>query len=523
MVSEKSSVHPVFRFRPSGLALCLWAGIVFGTVAQPSTKFVLHKMDSLINQEFEEIQPITSRDGKTLYFVRSLNPRNEGGKDSGQDIWMAAKTGDTTWAKAENLGLPINNRENNGIIGISGDGNTLYVSNEYLKKKMDPGISFSTRGPDGKWTLPAALPIKNFTIQKGYLGGYWCRDEKTLLLTMKSEGSIGREDLYVSFREADGTWSKPLNLGNTVNTVGFEISPFYMEEDSMLYFGSNAHEGSGDVDIFRSKRLDDTWTKWSKPENLGTFFNGEGFDAYFYISKVDSTIYLAKENPENNYTDLYFTHLRNLKESLRRQAEKKKKGSDNNVLAADRGINPNSPAGRAAKDAEEQRKAEEELNRRTRVRIKDFDNVLFDFAKYDLRPEGRMRLDKLFDYMQTNPTVGVELIGHADSIDTELVNLILSVKRSEECKQYLINKGISKRRILTHGFGKQLPASTNLTEEGRQLNRRCEINVLPDSKAPLKYEFKDTPPEEPAGEPAGKPRKPAPKPGKKSKAPAGKK
>jgi hypothetical protein len=72
----------------------------------------------------------------------------------------------------------------------------------------------------------------------------------------------------------------------------------------------------------------------------------------------------------------------------------------------------------------------------------------------------------------------------------ELVNLILSVKRSEECKQYLINKGISKRRILTHGFGKQLPTTTNLTEEGRQLNRRCEINILPDNRAKLKLEFK---------------------------------
>ena len=92
--------------------------------------------------------------------------------------------------------------------------------------------------------------------------------------------------------------------------------------------------------------------------------------------------------------------------------------------------------------------------------------------------------------MTSNPTVGVELIGHADSIDTELVNLILSVKRSEECKQYLINKGISKRRILTHGFGKQLPTSTNRTDEGRQLNRRCEINILPDNKAKGRLDYK---------------------------------
>lgn len=478
--------------RKKNLVKCF--GLVFSLLAmaayaQPKKDFVLHKMDSSINNEFEEIQPILTRDGQTMYFVRSLNPKNEGGKDSGQDIWVAKKTGDTTWSKPESIGFPINNKENNGILGVSTDGKTIFISNEYLKKKMDPGVSVSTRGEDGQWSAPTILDIKDFTIQKGYLGGYWMRDEKSMLLTMKSEGAIGREDLYVTFKEQDGSWSKPKNLGNTINTVGFEISPFYSEEDSILYFASNGHEGSGDADLFRSRRLDPSWTKWSKPENLGPFFNGEGFDAYMFISVRDSTIYLAKENPDNNFTDLYYTHLSNLKEALRRQAEKKKKG-DNNVASNKEGPNPNTPAGKAAREAEDQRKAEEELNKRERIIIKDFDNVLFDFAKYDLRPEGRKRLDKLYDYMQTNPTVGVELIGHADSIDTELVNLILSVKRSEECKQYLINKGMSKRRILTHGFGKQLPFSTNRTEEGRQLNRRCEINVLPDNRAKLKMEFK---------------------------------
>lgn len=504
----------MLNFKTIGPLFAFFFVLGFVAIAQPNKDFVLHKLDTNINLDYEEIQPILTRDGQSMYFVRSLNPRNSGGKDSGQDIWFAKKTGDTTWSRAENLGLPINNKENNGIIGISSDGKSMLISNVYLKKKMDPGISMSTKGDDGVWSVPVSLVIKDFTIQRGYLGGYWLKDEKTILLTMKSDAAVGREDLYVTFKEQDGTWSKPKNLSNTINSVGFEISPFYMEEDSMLYFASNGHEGSGDADIFRAKRLDESWTKWTKPENLGSFFNGEGFDAYFFISGTDSTIYLAKENPDNNYTDLYYTHLSNLKESLKRQGEKKKKG-DNSVASNKEGPNPNSPAGRAAKEAEEQRKAEEELNKRERITIKDFDNVLFDFAKYDLRPEGRKRLDKLSDYLETNPSVGVELIGHADSIDTELVNLILSVKRSEECKQYLINKGISKRRILTHGFGKQLPLSTNRTEEGRQLNRRCEINVLPDNRAKLKLEFKPATMGDETGDNLKAKQKPKPKPKKK--------
>jgi OOP family OmpA-OmpF porin len=482
------TMNPQKTMRNLIIAGVFMLGAVLTSSGQTPKNYKLYRMDTAVNNDFEEIQPLTSRDGQTLYFVRSRNPKNVGGKEAGQDIWVSKRTGDTTWTAPKNIGKPVNNKENNGILGISSDGKGMLISNVYMKKKMDPGFSLSMLGDTGSWGVPINQIAKDFTIQKGYLGGYWCKDEKTLILTMKSTSSVGKEDLYVTFREADGTWSQPLHMGKDINSLGFEISPFYSEEDSMLYFASNGQDGMGDADIYRSKRLDETWTKWSKPENLGPFFNGEGFDAYFYISKADSTIYLAKENPENNFTDLYYTHLSNLKEALRRQAEKKKAGD--NLLAGDKGINPNSPAGKAAREAEEQRKAEEELNKRERIVIKDFDNVLFDFAKSNIRPESRGRLDKLYEYMITNPTVGVELIGHADSIDTELVNLILSVKRSEECKQYLINKGISKRRILTHGFGKQLPTTTNRTEEGRQLNRRCEINILPDNRAKLKLEFK---------------------------------
>jgi outer membrane protein OmpA-like peptidoglycan-associated protein len=350
---------------------------------------------------------------------------------------------------------------------------------------MEPGISYSTKLDNGTWMQPIALKIPDMNVQRGYLGAYMCKSEKLLFLSYKGDNAIGREDLYVTEKKDDGTWTKPINLGNVVNSVGFELSPFYNEEDSTLYFASNGHEGLGDADIFKSKRLDgNSWTKWSKPQNLGTFFNGDGFDAYFYYNSADSTIYFSKEDPENNYTDIHFTHLRNLTEALRRIEEKKKPKIDSSLAANNTGL-----AATLAKEADEQRKAEEELNKRERIQIQDFDNVLFDFAKHDLRPEARKRLDKLYNFMVKNPSVGVEIIGHADSIDTELVNLILSVKRSEECKNYIINKGISKRRILTHGFGKQLPVATNRTEEGRQQNRRAEINILVDNKSKGKLEY----------------------------------
>jgi outer membrane protein OmpA-like peptidoglycan-associated protein len=111
---------------------------------------------------------------------------------------------------------------------------------------------------------------------------------------------------------------------------------------------------------------------------------------------------------------------------------------------------------------------------------KDFESILFDFAKYDVLPKAEERLNKLVAYMEENPSYKVELIGHTDSIDTDLVNLILSDKRAYAAKQYLVRNGVDPKRIFIMGFGKIKPIANNATTRGRQQNRRVEIFVLKD-------------------------------------------
>ena len=104
--------------------------------------------------------------------------------------------------------------------------------------------------------------------------------------------SYGGRDLYVSFLEDDGTFSEPKNLGKTLNTTGNEHCPFLAADGKTLYFASYGHQGYGSADIFVSQRLDDSWTKWSQPENLGPRFNGPGYDAFFALGP-DGTAYYA--------------------------------------------------------------------------------------------------------------------------------------------------------------------------------------------------------------------------------------
>jgi len=105
-------------------------------------------------------------------------------------------------------------------------------------------------------------------------------------------------------------------------------------------------------------------------------------------------------------------------------------------------------------------------------------DVLFDFDKSDIKPEGRSKLDDLAGKMKTINLEVVIAIGHTDSIGTDVYNQKLSVRRAEAVKKYLSSKGVEGNRIYTEGKGEKQPVASNKTKEGRAKNRRTEIEVI---------------------------------------------
>jgi peptidoglycan-associated lipoprotein len=126
-------------------------------------------------------------------------------------------------------------------------------------------------------------------------------------------------------------------------------------------------------------------------------------------------------------------------------------------------------------------------------------NILYDFGKWDLRPESMVSLDKLVETLVDNDNITIELMSHTDSRDTEEYNLTLSQKRAQVVVQYLIDKGIEPERLLAKGYGESTPkvvdndikAGITLTEQyintlandeqkeiAHQINRRTEFKVL---------------------------------------------
>ena len=105
-------------------------------------------------------------------------------------------------------------------------------------------------------------------------------------------------------------------------------------------------------------------------------------------------------------------------------------------------------------------------------------DVLFDFDKSVLKPEGKAKLDDLAGKVKGINLEVVIAIGHTDSIGSDAYNQKLSVRRAESVKAYLVSKGVEPNRIYTEGKGEKQPVASNKTAEGRQKNRRVEIEVI---------------------------------------------
>lgn len=258
------------------------------------------KLPPVLNSAGEESLPMLSPDGRQLFFTRALYAGNSGGKFSGLDVWYSEAASGNWKTPSNTLPADINNDGHNAIIGMSRDGNKRYFINAKPNEKMH-GIYVTSR-INNYWTRPELVLIPGIDNQN-FLGLYVSPDFDVILLSMKAPDSRGEEDLYFSVKNSVGQWSSPKNLGSTINTRGYELSPFLSADKKRLYFASNGHGGQGDADIFYSERLYNSWEAWSLPVNLGTDVNSGKFDAYFSIYG-DSIGYFAS-NRDGKYADLY--------------------------------------------------------------------------------------------------------------------------------------------------------------------------------------------------------------------------
>ncbi len=262
---------------------------------------VRERLGPQLNSEaVNEGSPVISPDGQELYFGH--RPPVSAGQPERCDIWLSRRQPDGSWGAARDVGAPLNNGSYSCPMGITPDGQSLLVLNHY-KPDGSPagsgGCSLAHRRADGSWGIPEPVVIPGLPARPSYYYFSLAADGNTIVLAAgdKDQPDHGG-DLFVTFRDGRGQWSRPRNLGDVVNSAGMENAPFLSPDGQTLYFSSTGHPGYGDADVFVTRRLDDSWAKWSEPLNLGPAFNGPGADNCYAIDAAgDYAYFCAREWP----------------------------------------------------------------------------------------------------------------------------------------------------------------------------------------------------------------------------------
>jgi OOP family OmpA-OmpF porin len=496
-----------------------------------SSGILVEKLDANVNSQYSEMNPLLSPDGKTLYFSRANHPDNAGGVKDKEDIWFSELGSDGKWTLAKNMGPQFNNEYPNFINTVTSstpDGKSvlMLLGNKYLDNgKMLAGVSISDN-VNGKWSDPKPVNIQNdynFNEKANY---FLANSRKTLLMSVEREDSKGGRDIYVSFSQSDDKWSEPLNLGELVNTSGEETAPFLASDDKTLYFSSNGFSGYGGADVYVSKRLDDTWTNWSEPQNMGPDINSKTDDLFFNIPSTSEYAYYSRGISAEN-SDIYRAKLPFYKSPepvvivkgklidaktgkpisarivFERLPEGKEAGST--ISSAETGeYEVHLPGGflyGVRAEAKDHLSLNQNLDLRNvtkdgTVEQKDItlapievaliepeativlNNVFFDFNKAVLKPESFPELNRLVTLLGEKKTMEVEIAGHTDALGDDKYNQFLSELRAKAVSKYLSEKGVSKERLAVIYFGESKPLDTNETKEGRKKNRRVEFKIV---------------------------------------------
>ncbi len=504
-------------------------------VIKETTIIKIENLGEGINSENPEMRPTISADGNLLFFIRQNDPANiqYATVPNSQDIWYSRRDSTGKWSAAKHLSAKVNASHYNAVYWISPDLNTILLKGSFIDGQYyGMGVSMIHKRRDNSWTNAEMLKIRNFNkfSTTPQMGASMGQDGKTLLFYMTDKKGSFDNDLYVSFAEGNDIWTAPKSLGKKINLPDYnEMSPFIAADGVTLYFSSDRPGGIGENDIWMSKRLDDSWTKWSEPVNLGRPINTEGSEAFFTLDAGGEYAYLTSSDGAFGASDIVRVKLLekempdpvvlvsgnvyNAKtkepltaslvyETLPDGTEAGKgvsspvDGSFKMVLPYDKNYSIRASADKFFA-VSENLKLDSLIKAGYKEIHKDLylvpieigqvfrlNNVFFDFDKYDLRPESYVELDRVVGFLNEYPNIEIEMSAHTDSKGADDYNMTLSDNRARSVMDYIISRGIAKTRIISQGYGETKPVAGNShadgtdNPEGRQLNRRVEFKIL---------------------------------------------
>lgn len=458
------------------------------------------------------------------------------------DIYRYApeQAADLTKGKAEMLSAAINqNAINEGTATFSKDGRTMIFAKGNSGKKGKEETKqmnlYQSTFNGSEWSAPVMLSISDPGSWDAYPS--LSADGKTLYFASDRPGGAGGADIWRSVRSSSGDWAAPTNIRD-VNTAGEEISP-YVSHDGRLFFASDGHPSLGGLDIFIATRQNNK----TRVRNLGKPYNSPADDFGYFIrdeksgllvsnrsfegAKGGDDVYLfeevehkkkiinlylagttfAKVNGQRSIVPQVKVKLLDSKDQLIEETVSDDQGrfkfktkleddANYNIegeLPGDEYIRHDEPYStfETGIDPDDYKEEVNDVTVETEVTLiknefKQLEetgevslDIYYDLDKWDIRPDAAEQLDKLVEYLKSKPALRVELGSHTDNRGSDKYNMELSGKRAQSAVQYIIERGITKERITSKGYGEtQLVVPNAQNEDDHQKNRRTTIRKI---------------------------------------------
>lgn len=428
----------------------------------------------------------------------------------------------------------INSALHEGPATVSTLGDTLFFTRNNQSEKKSKNNDEVTRlsifysvQKDGAWQKAQRFELNNDAYSLGHPA---LAPDHKLYLVSDMPGGIGGTDLYWT-RYVNGHWLAPVNLGPGINTSGNEMFPF-IDQQGNLYFASTTHAGLGGLDNFCALA---TPGGFKPPSNLGYPINSSK-DDFGFIIKNDRGYFSSNRGADAKDDNLYaFTVDYTLYLNIRAQRSDSKPLDHFTLELTENSATPitlsvDQVATRAfnrqrsyyvscTKDGYQPKHLT--LTAGDLAKYRSYETIIFhleevlpmpipaippgqqvppptvslfekneigqlieldiryDVNKSNIRKDAGAELDKLVIFLQTNPTVTIELGSHTDSRGSEDTNLALSQKRATAAALYVTSKGISIQRIIPVGYGENnLKIRDAKSEEEHQQNRRTTVTII---------------------------------------------
>ena len=430
----------------------------------------------------------------------------------------------------------INTQFNESTPVFTKDGNTMYFTrNNYVNRKLGSDIENTillkilraTKDKNGNWGNIVEVPFNSdqYNVAHPALSP----DEKYLYFASDMPGSFGNSDIFRVEILGDNQYGTPENLGNIINTAGRESFP-YISKDNVLYYSSDGIPGLGGLDIFAVKFNADGST--SKPVNIGMPGNSADDDFCFVFNSDSKIGFLTSNRPGGKGKDdiysfhedkpLLFSCQKNIK-GIVKDAKTKAVIANAKVILSDKvmkevgkdqsktdgtftfeKVNCNDSHYYLRGEKEKYETAEVNvtvgkdevvyeifLNPREVAIKKGMDlakvfeikEIKFDYNKADIRPDAAVELTKIVEVMREYPKMKIDIRSHTDSRGADSYNLKLSDRRAKATLEWIVKQGIDRKRLKAKGYGETrlVNGCSNgvpCTEEEHQENRRSEFIVV---------------------------------------------